>query len=108
MSRRDPLRPYMNIIDKLLQQLVIMHVVLWSLFCAYNFFYEPDAYALIPVLYIQLNEDPTFKPQGGNLGENDMDYDTNDKSMAQLRRHLRRARERYYRYRRYVLSEVIN
>ncbi|KAL1831753.1 hypothetical protein ACET3Z_001404 [Daucus carota] len=74
MSRRDPLRPYMNIIDKLLQQM--------------------------------LNEDPTFKPQGGNLGENDMDYDTNDKSMAQLRRHLRRARERYYRYRSEYISSV--
>ncbi|KAK1385940.1 LMBR1 domain-containing protein 2-like [Heracleum sosnowskyi] len=67
MSRRDPLRPYMSIIDKLLQQM--------------------------------LDEDPTFKPQGGKLGENDMDYDTNVKSMAQLRRHLRRARERYYRFR---------
>lgn len=58
-------------------------------------------------LYIfQLNEDPTFKPQGGRLGENDMDYDTNEKTMAQLRRQLKRARERYYRYKRYALTEV--
>ncbi|KAH6773243.1 LMBR1-like membrane protein [Perilla frutescens var. hirtella] len=66
MSRRDPLKPYMNIIDKML-----VHM---------------------------LNEDPTFKPQGGKLGENDMDYDTDEKTMASLRRQLRKARERYYRY----------
>lgn len=49
---------------------------------------------------MQLNEDPTFKPQGGKLGEDDMDYDTDVKTMASLRRHLRKARERYYRYKR--------
>lgn len=31
-----------------------------------------------------------------------MDYDTDEKSMATLRRHLRRAREEYYRYKRYI------
>ncbi|CAK9163146.1 unnamed protein product [Ilex paraguariensis] len=41
MSKCDPLRPYMNIIDKMLLQM--------------------------------LNEDPSFKPQGDRLGENDMD-----------------------------------
>ncbi|GFP86778.1 lmbr1 domain-containing protein 2 homolog a [Phtheirospermum japonicum] len=74
MSKRDPLRPYMTIIDKMLVQMM------------------------------QLNEDPTFKPQGGNLGENDMDYDTDTKSMASLRRQLTKAREVYYRYK----SEYMN
>ena len=49
----------------------------------------------------QFREDPSFKPQGGQLGENDMDYDTDEKSMATLRRHLRNAKEEYYRYKRY-------
>ncbi|MED6161289.1 hypothetical protein PIB30_059351 [Stylosanthes scabra] len=66
MPKRDPLRPYMNVIDKMLAKL--------------------------------LKEDPSFKPQGGRLGC-DMGYDTDEKSMAALRRHLRRAREQYYRYR---------
>ncbi|OIV98445.1 hypothetical protein TanjilG_16772 [Lupinus angustifolius] len=66
MSKRDPLRPYMNIIDDMLTQM--------------------------------FREDPSFKPQGGRLGENDMDYDTDEKSMATLRRHLRGASEEYYRY----------
>ncbi|XP_066328596.1 uncharacterized protein [Miscanthus floridulus] len=65
MSKRDILRPYMDIIDNMLSQM------LW--------------------------EDPSFKPSGGRLGENDMDYDTDDKSMATLRRQLRRAHEEYYR-----------
>ncbi|KAK9049763.1 hypothetical protein SSX86_031268 [Deinandra increscens subsp. villosa] len=65
MSKRDPLRPYMDIIDKMLMNM--------------------------------LNEDPSFKPQGGRLGENDMDYDTDVKSMATLRRQLRRAKGEYYR-----------
>ncbi|MCI03790.1 LMBR1 domain-containing protein 2 like A [Trifolium medium] len=68
MSKRDPLRPYMNVIDDMLAQM--------------------------------FREDPSFKPQGGQLGENDMDYDTDEKSMAKLRRHLRNAREEYYRYKR--------
>ncbi|KAK7363109.1 hypothetical protein VNO77_05239 [Canavalia gladiata] len=67
MSKRDSLRPYMNIIDKTLLQM--------------------------------LKEDPSFKPQGGRLGESDMDYDTDEKSMAALRRRLKIAREQYYRYR---------
>lgn len=50
--------------------------------------------------HFQLKEDPSFKPQGGRLGENDMEYDTDEKSMATLRRHLRGAREEYYRYKR--------
>ncbi|TKY59475.1 LMBR1 domain-containing protein A [Spatholobus suberectus] len=72
MSKRDSLRPYMNIIDKMLLQM--------------------------------LKEDPSFKPQGGRLGESDMDYDTDEKSMAALRRRLKRAREQYYRYRRKYIS----
>ncbi|XP_018632988.1 uncharacterized protein [Nicotiana tomentosiformis] len=72
MSKRDPLRSYMNVIDKMLIQM--------------------------------LSEDPSFKPQGGNLGENDMDYDTDAKTMATLRRQLKIAREKYYRYR----SEYMN
>ncbi|KAL2538545.1 LMBR1-like membrane protein [Forsythia ovata] len=65
MSKRDPLRPLMDVIDNMLVQM--------------------------------FKEDPSFKPQGGRLGENDMDYDTDEKSMATLRRHLRQAREEYYR-----------
>ncbi|CAJ1936094.1 unnamed protein product [Sphenostylis stenocarpa] len=67
MSKRDSLRPYMNIIDKMLLQM--------------------------------LKDDPSFKPQGGRLGESDMDYDRDEKSMASLRRRIKRAREQYYRYR---------
>ncbi|XP_028752340.1 LMBR1 domain-containing protein 2 homolog A [Neltuma alba] len=66
MSKRDPLRPYMDVIDNFLTQM--------------------------------FRQDPSFKPQGSRLAENDMDYDTDEKSMATLRRHLRLARERYYRY----------
>ncbi|XP_023750686.2 uncharacterized protein LOC111899037 isoform X1 [Lactuca sativa] len=65
MSNRDPLRPYMDIIDVTLTNM--------------------------------LNEDPSFKPQGGRLGENDMDYDADEKSMATLRRQLGRAKAEYYR-----------
>ncbi|KAG8383564.1 hypothetical protein BUALT_Bualt04G0026700 [Buddleja alternifolia] len=65
MSKRDPLRPHMDVIDNML-----VHM---------------------------FKEDPSFKPQGGQLGENDMDYDTDEKSMATLKRHLRGAREEYYR-----------
>ncbi|XP_022854996.1 uncharacterized protein LOC111376279 [Olea europaea var. sylvestris] len=65
MSKRDPLRPLMVVIDNMLVKM--------------------------------FKEDPSFKPQGGQLGENDMDYDTDEKSMATLRRHLRQAREEYYR-----------
>ncbi|CAA2993520.1 LMBR1 domain-containing 2 homolog A-like [Olea europaea subsp. europaea] len=72
MSKRDPLMPFMNIVDKMLVRM--------------------------------LSEDPSFKPQGGKLGESDMDYDTDEKSMATLRRQLKRAREGYYRYK----SEYMN
>ncbi|KAF5943642.1 hypothetical protein HYC85_017719 [Camellia sinensis] len=72
MSKRDPLRPFMNIIDNMLLQM--------------------------------FSEDPSFKPQGGRLGENDMDYDTDEKSMAALRRQLKRAREEYYRYKRFAMD----
>ncbi|CAI9780903.1 unnamed protein product [Fraxinus pennsylvanica] len=65
MSKRDPLRPLMDVIDNMLVQM--------------------------------FKEDPSFKPQGGQFGENDMDYDSDEKSMATLRRHLRQAREEYYR-----------
>ncbi|KAK4411700.1 hypothetical protein Sango_0243000 [Sesamum angolense] len=75
MSKRDPLRPYMDVIDNMLVQM--------------------------------LKEDPSFKPQGGRLGENDMDYDTDEKSMATLRRHLRRAREEYYRCKRSFMLLVL-
>ncbi|XP_020082431.1 LMBR1 domain-containing protein 2 homolog A isoform X2 [Ananas comosus] len=78
MSKRDPLRPYMDVIDKMLHQM--------------------------------LREDPSFKPSGGRLGENDMDYDTDDKTMAALRRQLRKAREEYYRckseYMTYVMEAL--
>uniref|UniRef100_A0A2P2M4R7 Uncharacterized protein n=1 Tax=Rhizophora mucronata TaxID=61149 RepID=A0A2P2M4R7_RHIMU len=65
MSKRDPLRPYMDVIDTMLAEM--------------------------------FRQDPSFKPQGGRLGENDMDYDTDEKSMATLRCHLRGARDSYYR-----------
>ncbi|KAL4353518.1 hypothetical protein GQ457_06G043660 [Hibiscus cannabinus] len=74
MSKRDPLRPYMDVIDNMLAQMV--------------------------------REDPSFKPQGGRLGENDMDYDSDEKSMATLRRHLRLAREEYYRYKSEYMTYV--
>ncbi|KAK4584122.1 hypothetical protein RGQ29_022027 [Quercus rubra] len=75
MSKRDPLRPYMDVIDNMLTKM--------------------------------FKEDPAFKPQGGQLGENDMDYDTDEKSMATLRRHLRQAREEYYRYKSEYMSYVM-
>lgn len=75
ISKRDPLRPYMDIIDNMLLQMS--------------------------------KEDPTLKPQGGRLGENDMDYDTDVKTMATLRRHLRIAREEYYRYKSEYMYNVL-
>ncbi|WCJ31934.1 LMBR1-like membrane protein [Euphorbia peplus] len=75
MSKRDPLRPYMDVIDRMLAKM--------------------------------FKEDPAFKPQGGQLGENDMDYDTDEKSMATLRRHLRGAREGYYRYKSQYMNFVL-
>ncbi|XP_076939656.1 uncharacterized protein LOC143608524 [Bidens hawaiensis] len=75
MSKRDPFRPYMDIIDNMKNQM--------------------------------LREDPSFKPQGGRLGENDMNYDADEKSMATLRRRLRVAREEYYRYKSEYLTYVM-
>ncbi|KAK1439466.1 hypothetical protein QVD17_05284 [Tagetes erecta] len=75
MSKRDPFRPYMDIIDNMINQM--------------------------------LHEDPSFKPQGGRFGENDMNYDTDEKSMATLRRRLRGAREEYYRYKSEYLTYVM-
>ncbi|XAR53036.1 hypothetical protein NMG60_11021423 [Bertholletia excelsa] len=75
MSKRDPLRRYMNVIDNMLLQI--------------------------------FSDDPSFKPQGGRLGENDMDYDTDAKSMAALRRQLRRAQEQYYRCKSEYMNFVI-
>ncbi|KAJ6917800.1 LMBR1 domain-containing protein 2 [Populus alba x Populus x berolinensis] len=72
MSKRDPLRPYMDVIDNMLAQMT-----------------------------------PSFKPQGGRVGENDMDYDTDEKSMATLRRHLQGAREEYYRCRSEYMTYVM-
>ncbi|XP_010519343.1 PREDICTED: LMBR1 domain-containing protein 2 homolog A isoform X2 [Tarenaya hassleriana] len=74
MSKRDPMRPYMDVIDAMLARM--------------------------------FKEDPSFKPQGGRLGENDMDYDTDEKSMATLRRHLRNAKDEYYRYKSEYLTYV--
>ncbi|XP_010530626.1 PREDICTED: LMBR1 domain-containing protein 2 homolog B-like isoform X2 [Tarenaya hassleriana] len=75
MSKRDPLRPFMDVIDNMLQEM--------------------------------LKNDPSFKPQGGRLGENDMDYDTDEKTMAALRRNLRIARETYYRYKSEYMNVVL-
>ncbi|WJX47512.1 hypothetical protein P8452_34190 [Trifolium repens] len=75
MSRRDPLRPYMDLIDDILTQM--------------------------------FREDPSFTPQGGRLGGSDMDYDTDEKSMATLRRHLRGATEEYYRYKSEYMTYVL-
>lgn len=66
MSRRDRMRPYMDVIDDMLAEMV--------------------------------REDPVFKPSGGRMGESDMDYDQDEKSMAALRRRLRKAQSAYNRY----------
>ena len=47
---------------------------------------------------VQASEDSSFKPSGGRLGESDMDYDADEKSMAALRWRLRHAQEMYSRY----------
>ncbi|XP_040957796.1 LMBR1 domain-containing protein 2 homolog A [Gossypium hirsutum] len=59
------------------------------------------------MLYQMFPKDPSFKPQGGRFGENDMDYNTDKKSMAMLRRRLRIAREEYCRYRSEYSSFVL-
>uniref|UniRef100_A0A0D9WNC0 LMBR1-like membrane protein n=1 Tax=Leersia perrieri TaxID=77586 RepID=A0A0D9WNC0_9ORYZ len=57
-----------------------------------------------------LRDDPLFKPSIGKLGEDDMDYDTDENTMATLRRKLRRANEEYYRckskYTSYVMEAL--
>ncbi|XP_020255787.1 LMBR1 domain-containing protein 2 homolog A-like isoform X2 [Asparagus officinalis] len=75
ISKRDFLRRYMDVIDRMLLQMI--------------------------------REDPSFKPSGGMFGENDMDYDTDDKTMAALRRRLRKAQEEYYRYRSEYVASVM-
>ncbi|XP_019463616.1 PREDICTED: LMBR1 domain-containing protein 2 homolog A-like isoform X2 [Lupinus angustifolius] len=75
ISKRDPLRPFMDVVDDMLTRM--------------------------------FREDPSFKPQGGQFGESDMDYDTDEKSMATLRRHLRGAAEEYYRYRSEYMTYVL-
>ncbi|CAL0325112.1 unnamed protein product [Lupinus luteus] len=75
ISKRDPLRPFMDVIDDMLTRM--------------------------------FREDPSFKPQGGQFGESDMDYDTDEKSMAILRRHLRGAAEEYYRYKSEYMTYVM-
>ncbi|XP_038995996.1 G-protein coupled receptor-associated protein LMBRD2B-like, partial [Hibiscus syriacus] len=47
------------------------------------------------------------KPQGGRFGENDMDYDTDEKSMVSLRPRLRIAREQYCQYQSEYMSFVL-
>ncbi|KAF1875856.1 hypothetical protein Lal_00006487 [Lupinus albus] len=75
ISKRDPLRPFMDVIDDMLTRM--------------------------------FREDPSFKPQGGQFGESDMDYDTDEKSMATLRRHLRGAAEEYYRYKSEYMTYIM-
>lgn len=53
------------------------------------------------LFFSQLEDDSLFQPSGGKLGEHDMDYDTDNKTMATLRRQLRKAHEEYYRRKRY-------
>ncbi|KAJ7552379.1 hypothetical protein O6H91_06G052900 [Diphasiastrum complanatum] len=66
MSRRDPLRHCMDVIDNMVLELV--------------------------------KENPSFKPSAGRMGENDMDYESDEKSMAALRRRLRNAQHTFARY----------
>lgn len=98
----------MNVIDNMLTQMVSLFfsflgfLVLFSSLCFESFTWinKVSLNILILPFHSQFAQDPSFKPQGGRLGENDMDYDTDEKSMATLRRHLRRAREEYYRCKR--------
>lgn len=102
MSKRDLLRPYMDIVDKMLLQMVF-----FSSFTVEDSLLNANMESLFAnnfnVATLQHMEDPSFKPSGGRLGENDMDYDTDDKTMAALRRQLRRAGEEYHRYKRFDL-----
>lgn len=87
----------MNIIDEMLVQMVVL-LLAYSFKCSLKCSFVCLNLKLL--ILFQLKEDPFFKPQGGRLGENDMDYDTDEKSMATLRRQLWRAREEYYRCKR--------
>lgn len=101
MSNRDPLRPYMDIIDVTLTNMVsFLFMFVAQIFNIFHFLILNLQDKMILISYIQLNEDPSFKPQGGRLGENDMDYDADEKSMATLRRQLGRAKAEYYRCKR--------
>lgn len=91
------MRPYMNVIDAMLAKMVTStspYPYIVNILWQSSIFNDDSLY--------QFREDPSFKPQGGQLGENDMDYDTDEKSMATLRRHLRNAKDEYYRYKRYA------
>lgn len=103
MSKRDPLRHYMDIIDNMLAQLVLVLCILkfeTKQRIQTSDFINDYLCNIWNLILSQFREDPSFKPQGGRLGENDMDYDTDEKSMATLRRHLRGTKEEYYRYKR--------
>lgn len=99
MSKRDPLRPCMDIINNMLTQMV------WILRYHVKFHLEIGISLnnSLPHIFFfpQLQDDPLFKPFGGKLGEHDMDYDTDNKTMATLQRQLRKAHEEYYRRKRY-------
>ena len=84
----------MDVIDDMLAQMVFLQIEIVPTVFFFPFHNLNSSFTS------QFKNDPSFKPQGGRLGENDMDYDTDEKSMATLRRHLRGAREEYYRYKR--------
>ncbi|CAI5958676.1 unnamed protein product [Closterium sp. NIES-64] len=52
---------------------------------------------MMEIIDAMASEDAGFKPSGGQIGENDMDYDADAKSMAALRRRLRNAQDNYSR-----------
>ncbi|TYH26000.1 hypothetical protein ES288_A03G214800v1 [Gossypium darwinii] len=106
ITNHDPLRPYMNIIDNMLYQMVLPHFV-YEVCLVSKMEFPSSSLKYIICSILQLKEDPSFKPQGGRFGENDMDYNTDKKSMAMLRRRLRIAREEYCRYRSEYSSFVL-
>ncbi|KAG8498111.1 hypothetical protein CXB51_007301 [Gossypium anomalum] len=106
ITNHDPLRPYMNIIDNMLYKMVLPHFV-YEVCLVSKMEFPSSSLKYIIRSILQLKEDPSFKPQGGRFGENDMDYNTDHKSMAMLRRRLRIAREEYCRYRSEYSSFVL-
>ncbi|KAG4209122.1 hypothetical protein ERO13_A03G175300v2 [Gossypium hirsutum] len=106
ITNHDPLRPYMNIIDNMLYQMVLPHFV-YEVCLVSKMEFPSSSLKYIICSILPLKEDPSFKPQGGRFGENDMDYNTDKKSMAMLRRRLRIAREEYCRYRSEYSSFVL-